>query len=180
MKTKYCYIPKVDDFCVDSRIYAVYVGVSPRELAQLRVLDSIATKNGAFFRPWDQDTDNFLISIGYRFFSPDDGVAGATRRMDFDIADIMKHIQKGDLDIIKVPANITRNRIHMLNTFNPTIHIENHARRAGIQCQSVPRKYLSHREMGALAKSVIGFSLILILFLVSGYLEGIEPIILQY
>lgn len=180
MKTKYCYIPNVENFTDETMIFAVYVGTSNRELAQCRVVDAYACKNGAFFRPWDQDTDNFLMAHGYKFFSASEQVSQVIRRMDFDIPYFVKHIQNNDLDLVKIPAYVTRNHMHQLAVLSPAIHLQNHARRAGIMCNTVTRKYLSHGEMGNLVRAAGGFCLILILFLVGAYLDGIEPLLLQY
>lgn len=180
MKTKYCYIPNVENFTDETMIFAVYVGTSNRELAQCRVVDAYACKNGAFWRPWDQDTDNFLMAHGYKFFSASEQVSQVNRRLDFEIPAFVKHIQNGDLLLIKTPAYINRNRMHQLAALSPAIHLQNHARRAGIMCNTVTRKYLSHGEMGNLVRAAGGFCLILILFLVGAYLDGIEPLLLQY
>lgn len=180
MKTKYCYIPDVENFTDETRVYAVFVGTSNRELAQCRFVDSFACKTGAFFRPWDQDTDNFLISKGYYFFSVSEQVSQVVRRIDFDITYFVKHIQNNDLDLVQIPSYVIRNHRHQLAVLSPAIHLLDHARRAKIQCHSVTRQYLSHDRMGELLRAAGGFCLILILFLIGAYLDGIEPLVLQY
>lgn len=180
MKTKYCYIPQVEDYGERLTVYAVYVGQSSRELAQCRVLDALACQNGGFFRPWDRDTDDYLISLGYGFFSVSEQVHRHVERIDFNIQDIMRKINDGSLSMAKNPSFVTRNIIHQLSAFSPSFYLQSHARRAKVMCNSVARKYLSHDEMGDLVKATGFFCLILVLFLIVGYLDGVEPVIMQY
>lgn len=180
MKTKYCYIPDVENFSDETRIYGVYVGDSNREIAQCRYVDSYASKNGAFWRPWDADTDYFLKSKGYSFFTASYADSKAIRRLDMDIPKFVKHIQNGDLDMIKVPAHIVRNHMHQLAMFSSIFYLNNQARQAGKTCYSVTSKNLSHDKMGELLKVAGQFCLILMLFLFAAYLDGIEGFVLGY
>lgn len=180
MKRKYCYIPQVEDYGERLTVFAVYVGKSERELAQCRLLDALACQNGGFFRPWDADTDDYLLSLGYGFFSGSGQVQRQVERIDFNIADIMRRINDGSLSMAKNPSYVTRNYIHQLSAFSPSFYLQSHARRARIMCKSVVRKYLSHDQSGDLVKAAGCFCLILIMFLIVGYLEGVEPVMLLY
>lgn len=180
MKTKYCFIPDVENFTDETRVYAVMVGTSNRELAQCKVVDSYACKNGAFWRPWDQDTDNFLLSKGYYSFSYEKMVSSKIRSMEMNIPSFVKHIQNQDLDLVRIPAFVNRNFIHQLSALSPSFYMQTHAQRASVMCKPETRKNLSLGNMSELLKAAGGFCLILGLFLLGAYLDGIEPIILQY
>lgn len=179
MKTKYCYIPNVENFTDETRIYAVYVGSSNREIAQCRMVDRYANEHGAFWRPWDGDTEFYLKSLGYKFFTYSEDASLFNRRLDFELPSFVKHIQNNDLDMVRTPANVVRNIRHQLNCLAPSFHIQNSSQRIGKKCLTVPRHYLSHDNMGELVKAVGNFCLILAIFLLSAYLDGIEHLFYQ-
>lgn len=179
MKTKYCYIPDVENFNFETRVYFVYVGESKRELAQCRFVDRYACEHGAFWRIYDADTCYFLKTIGYKPFDYDEAASLHIRSLEFDIPAFVGHLQNDDLDLVKVPAYVIRNTMHQLSCLAPSFHIQNYAQRIGKKCLTVPRHNLSHDNMGELVKAAGNFCLILAIFLLSAYLDGIEHLFYQ-
>lgn len=157
MKTKYCYIQSIEGFTDESRIYVVFVGSTNREMAQCKRVAEYAKQHGAYWEPWGKETLLLLSSLGYQPFSVSQEASCFCRRLDFNIPAFIKHLEDGDLDIIKTPSYIIRNTRHQLNTLSPTSFVRNHTASINKTCLSVPRHYLSHDNMAKMFKAASNF-----------------------
>lgn len=180
MRKKFCFIPHAGRLNIGEKVFCVWIGSSDREQTKRFLVENFASDIGAFFRPWDADTDYYLKvqcaadSAGSKKF------LSSYIRIDVKIQDFYKAIIDGNYMNLDNPSYVNRNIFRTLCHTNPAAHFINQAKNHIETATSVIRKNLSDSERITGYNAYVPFCLILVLFLLGALLEGVERCILLY
>ena len=127
-----------------------------------------------FFRIWDEDTEMWLTAQFGGLFSGSSRLVELPMSLEISVSDCYRAVIDGTLAMRKNPPHVTRNHFHLLSRLSPAFFCS--ARSARLNHSPFPfsRNYLSELKQSEHARVAGLFCLILIIFLLSGYLEGVE------
>lgn len=174
MKTKYCFIRNPHNFTREDVVYIVYVGTSEQDQVKLTLISEYVKESGIYFRKWSNSVDVALTQLCETLFSKSLFGQFALRTAEISIAKLYELIIDDSWLAFEEKLTTPRPKLHLLAMLSPNIFFQNSAKRKKSFAFSVQRQNLSHNDDSELISAVVHFGLILILFLIGGYLEGVS------
>ena len=174
MKHYFYFVRNLNGFGSDDVVYKVTVGSSMREGAKCELLKCYARDCGFYFQPVSDESDRAIENLAKSLFPGTSFSTLYLRRANLSITDLYRLVIDDGLDAFEKNLTTTPQSFRLLSQLSPSFFFLNHTHNCITTCQPYRRKYLSQREGVENTRALIGFCLILALFLLSGYLEGLE------
>lgn len=174
MKTKYCFIRNPHHFTREDVVYTVYVGTSEREQVLLTVINEYVKDTGMYFRKWSNTVDMALMELRSHLFPDSIQTRFFLRTASVNVTDLYRLIIDDSWSSFENSLTTPRAQFHLVSMLSPSFFFANSPIRKKSFAFSVQRQNLSHNVDSELISAVVNFGLILILFLIGGYLEGVS------
>lgn len=174
MKRYYCYCEESGMLCPTSRVYKVAIGDGDRDQVKKFLVDNYALDCGFYFRIWDDTTEFDLSKRCSVKPSPGYPIGHPFQIIHLSIRDLYRHIIDGDLHCVQNSINSHRNFLRMASVISPDFYAQNLRRKASPSAQSHTRKYLSHVLPDDMITTVIGGMVVTAIFLLIGFLDGLQ------
>lgn len=174
MKRYYYFVRNLNGFGSDDVVYKVAVGTSMREQAKMVLVSEFAKDCGMYFQPVSDVSDRAIESLANSLFTGTSFALMYLRRADVSICDLYQMIV--DDSFLTFEKNLTEpaTKFRLLSLLSPSFLFLNQPSKCITKCQPSRSKYLSPAEGSENTHILISVWLILVLFLLSGYLEGLE------
>lgn len=174
MKRKYLFVRKMNHFSVDDVVYHVWVGNSQRELTQLSLVQCYCKDCGLFMQPWSDTTAKSVQNLANGLFPGTSASIFLLKRADVTISELYQMILDDSFTAYEKRYARPKGWQTILTLFDPSFQRLQTKSKCNTSCLPLIRKYLSDSMKDDFTRATIAFCLILVLFLTSGYLEGIE------
>lgn len=174
MKHYYYFVRNLNGFSSGDVVYKVAVGSSMREHVKFELVNQYARDCGMYFRLVSVESDCAIGQLAKNLFAGTLFPEMHLRRANISIAQLYEMIIDDSFVYFESSLTETRSKIRLLNLISPSFLFQNSHPHCITTCQPYRRKYLSHAEGSENTRALIGFCLILVLFMLSGYLEGLE------
>ena len=174
MKRYYYFVRNLNGFGSDDVVYKVAVGSSMREHAKMILVTEFARDCGMYFQPVSDKSDRAISSLANSLFKGTSFALMYLRRANVSISDLYQMIV--DDSFITFERNLTepKTKFRLLSLLSPSFFFINQPSKCITSCQPSRSKYLSPAEGSENTHVLISVWLILGLFLLAGYLEGLE------
>lgn len=174
MKRYYYFVRNLNGFCPDDVVYKVAVGSSMREHAKMILVSEFARDCGMYFQPVSDKSDRAISSLANSLFKGTSFALMYLRRANVSISDLYQMIV--DDSFITFERNLTEptTKFQLLSLISPSFFFINQPIKCITSCQPSRSKYLSPAEGSENTHVLISVWLILGLFMLAGYLEGLE------
>ena len=174
MKRYYYFVRNLNGFGSDDVVYKVAVGSSMREYAKMVLVSEFARDCGFYFQPVSDVSDWAINSLANSLFKGTSFALMYLRRANISISDLYQMIV--DDSFVTFEKNLTEptTKLRLLSLLSPSFLFLNQPIKCITSCQPSRSKYLSHAEGSENTQVLISVWLILGLFLLAGYLEGLE------
>lgn len=174
MKRYYYFVRNLNGFGSDDVVYKVAVGSSMREHAKMVLVSEFARDCGMYFQPVSDKSDRAISSLANSLFKGTSFALMYLRRANVSISDLYQMIV--DDSFITFERNLTepKTKFRLLSLLSPSFFFINQPSKCITSCQPSRSKYLSPAEGSENTHVLISVWLILGLFLLAGYLEGLE------
>lgn len=174
MKRYYYFVRNLNGFCPDDVVYKVAVGSSMREHAKMILVSEFARDCGMYFQPVSDKSDRAVSSLANSLFKGTSFALMYLRRANVSISDLYQMIV--DDSFITFERNLTepKTKFRLLSLLSPSFFFINQPSKCITSCQPSRSKYLSPAEGSENTHVLISVWLILGLFMLAGYLEGLE------
>ena len=174
MKRYYYFVRNLNGFGSDDVVYKVAVGSSMREHAKMILVSEFARDCGMYFQPVSDKSDRAISSLANSLFKGTSFALMYLRRANVSISDLYQMIV--DDSFITFERNLTepKTKFRLLSLLSPSFFFINQPSKCITSCQPSRSKYLSPAEGSENTHVLISVWLILGLFLLAGYLEGLE------
>lgn len=174
MKRYYYFVRNLNGFGSDDVVYKVAVGSSMREHAKMVLVSEFAKDCGMYFQPVSDISDRAINSLANSLFKGTSFALMYLRRANVSISDLYQMIV--DDSFVTFERNLTEptTKFRLLSLLSPSFFVINQPSKCITSCQPSRSKYLSHAEGSENTHVLISVCLILGLFLLAGYLEGLE------
>ena len=174
MKRYYYFVRNLNGFGSDDVVYKVAVGSSMREHAKMVLVSEFARDCGMYFQPVSDMSDRAINSLANSLFKGTSFALMYLRRANISISDLYQMIV--DDSFVTFEKNLAEptTKLRLLSLLSPSFLFLNQPIKCITSCQPSRSKYLSHDEGSENTQVLISVWLILGLFLLAGYLEGLE------
>lgn len=174
MKRYYYFVRNLNGFGSDDVIYKVAVGSSMREHAKMVLVSEFARDCGMYFQPVSDVSDRAISSLANSLFKGTSFALMYLRRANVSISDLYQIIV--DDSFVTFEQNLTEptTKFRLLSLLSQSFFFINKPSKCITSCQPSRSKYLSPAEGSENTRVLIGVCLILVLFMLAGYLEGLE------
>lgn len=180
MTHKYIYFRNVEKPTPESVIYFVMIGESPKELRNLRVINSYAAVSGAWFEKVSSSVSCRLVQICSRFTSTLDSVVLPLRTAHVTSSELVRLLMCNGMDSFENNLHVTRAEINLRSKLSTDFYLMRQGSKMKNFVLSLARKNLSPEYRDGLGNALIGFGLILAFGLISAILEVIEAQVMMY
>lgn len=177
MRRKYCLVRNPEAFSPETVVFCLWVGTSSREQTYLALVESYCMDLGWFLRPWDEDTNFWLISK-CKPIRPSSKFPQLWQRMaQMSMRSFYKILMEQNLDQYESTLKYPPRFITTISTIDEAFfwslrsEIQNGIKKASSsrsaeRALSVARKYLSNAEDREKLFGVVGFGLLLLVLYV--------------
>lgn len=174
MKRYYYFVRNLNGFCPNDVVYKVAVGSSMREHAKMVLVSEFAKDCGIYFQPVSDVSDRAISSLANSLFKGTSFALMYLRRANVSISELYQMIV--DDSFVTFERNLTEptTKFRLLSLLSPSFFFINQPSKCITSCQPSRSKYLSHAKGSENTQVLISVWLILGLFLLAGYLEGLE------
>lgn len=174
MKRYYYFVRNLNGFGSDDVVYKVAVGSSMREHAKMVLVSEFARDCGMYFQPLSDVSDRAINSLANSLFKGTSFALMYLRRANISISDLYQMIV--DDSFIAFEKNLAEptTKLRLLSILSPSFFFINQPSKCITSCQPSRSKYLSHAKGSENTHVLISVCLILVLFMLAGYLEGLE------
>ena len=174
MKRYYYFVRNLNGFGSDDVVYKVAVGSSMREHAKMVLVSEFARDCGMYFNPVSDVSDRAINSLANSLFKGTSFALMYLRRANVSISDLYQMIV--DDSFVTFEQNLTEpaTKFRLLSLLSPSFFFINQPSKCITSCQPSRSKYLSPAEGSENTHVLISVCLILGLFLLASYLEGLE------
>lgn len=174
MKRYYYFVRNLNGFSPDDVVYKVAVGSSMREHAKMVLVSEFARDCGMYFQPVSDVSDRAIDALANSLFKGSSFALMYLRRADVSISELYQMIMDDSFIAFEKSLCEPATKFRMLSLLSPSFFFNNHTSDCNTSCQPSRRKYLSRAEGYENTRVLIGVCLILVLFMLAGYLEGLE------
>lgn len=174
MKRYYYFVRNLNGFDSDDVVYKVAVGSSMREHAKMVLVSEFARDCGMYFQPVSDVSDRAISSLANSLFKGTSFALMYLRRANVSISDLYQMIV--DDSFVTFERNLTEpaTKFRLLSILSPSFFFINQPSKCITSCQPSRSKYLSSAKGSENTQVLISVCLILGLFLLASYLEGLE------
>ena len=174
MKRYYYFVRNLNGFGSDDVVYKVAVGSSMREHAKMVLVSEFARDCGMYFQQVSDVSDRAISSLANSLFKGTSFALMYLRRANVSISELYQMIV--DDSFVTFEKNLTEpaTKFKLLSLLSPSFLFLNQPIKCITSCQPSRSKYLSHAEGSENTHVLISVCLILALFMLAGYLEGLE------
>lgn len=174
MKHYYYFVRNLNGFGSGDVVYKVAVGASMREHVKFELVRQFASDCGMYFHPVSDESDRAILLLANSLFKGTSFPEMYLRRANVSISELYRMILDDSFTSFESSLTESPAKFRLLSHLSPSFRLLNH----NIKCNTLRHpsrsKYLSHAEGSENTRVVISFCLILVLFLLSGYLDGVE------
>lgn len=174
MKRYYYFVRNLNGFCPDDVVYKVAVGSSMREHAKMVLVSEFARDCGMYFQPVSDVSDRAISSLANSLFKGSSFALMYLRRVNVSISDLYQMIVDDSFVTFEKNLSEPATKFRLLSNISPSFFFINQPSKCITTCQPSRSKYLSHAKGSQNTSVAIAFCLILGLFMLAGYLEGLE------
>lgn len=174
MKRYYYFVRNLNGFCPDDVVYKVAVGSSMREHAKMVLVSEFARDCGMYFQPVSDVSDRAISSLANSLFKGSSFALMYLRRANVSISDLYQMIVDDSFVTFEKNLSEPATKFRLLPIISPSFFFINQPSKCITTCQPSRSKYLSHAKGSQNTSVAIAFCLILGLFMLAGYLEGLE------
>lgn len=174
MKRYYYFVRNLNGFGSDDVVYKVAVGSSMREHAKMVLVSEFARDCGMYFQPVSDKSDRAISSLANSLFKGTSFALMYLRRANISISDLYQMIVDDSFTTFEKNLTEPTAKIRLLSLLSPSFFFINQPIKCITSCQPSRSKYLSPAEGSENTRVLIGVCLILVLFMLAGYLEGLE------
>lgn len=174
MKRYYYFVRNLNGFGSNDVVYKVAVGTSMREHAKMVLVSEFARDCGMYFQQVSDVSDRAISSLANSLFKGTSFALMYLRRANVSISDLYQMIV--DDSFVTFEKNLTEptTKFRLLSLLSPSFFFINQPSSCITKCQPSRSKYLSHAKGSENTHVLISVCLILVLFMLAGYLEGLE------
>lgn len=174
MKSYFYFVRNLNGFSSDDVVYKVAVGTSFKDVAKMSLVREFASDCGMYFERVSAKSDASISLLAKSLFTGSSYPEIYLRTAVVSVHELYRMIL--DDSFLSFEKNLAFPKAHaqILSHFSPSFKLRNSPSSCITKCPTLRRKYLSLTEGDQITRACIGFGLILGLFLLSGYLEGIE------
>ena len=176
MKSYYYFVRNLNGFSSDDVVYKVAVGVSFKDVAKMSLVQEYAKDCGMYFEIVSPKSDAAVSQLAKSLFVGSSFPELYLKTAVLTIHELYKMILDDSFIAFEKNLDFPRAQAQMISHFSPSFKLRNSPSSCITICPSLRRKYLSQSESADFTRACIGFGLILALFLLSSYLEGIERV----
>ena len=174
MKRYYYFVRNLNGFGSDDVVYKVAVGSSMREHAKMVLVSEFARDCGMYFQPVSDVSDRAINSLANSLFKGTSFALMYLRRANISISDLYQMIVDDSFTTFEKNLTEPTTKLRLLSLISPSFFFINQPFKCITSCQPSRSKYLSHAEGYENTHVLISVCLILVLFMLAGYLEGLE------
>lgn len=173
MKHYFWFVPHCGAFTQKDVVIKMSVGSSMREQAKLELIKQYAQDCGFYLEPVSDTSDAAIEQLANSLFAGSRFALFYLRTMHLGVSQVYQMIIDGVIENLSTQFNYSAQTLKLISLFSPSYFLSHNQSICHTFCQRPRRKYLSHQDSTQFSNAVIGGCLILVLFLISGYLEGI-------
>lgn len=174
MKRFYYFVHNLHGFGVDDVVYKVAVGSSLRESAQADLIREYATDCGCYFRLVSDESDRAINCLAESLFPHSKFALLHLRRANLSVSELYRLIVEDSFATFERDLHESRSKFQLLSILSPSFFYHNHNSNSNTKCQPNRRKYLSPAKGSENTRVALAVGVVIVLFLISGYLEGLE------
>lgn len=174
MKRYYYFVRNLNGFGTDDVVYKVAVGSSMREHAKMILVSEFARDCGMYFQPVSDKSDRAISSLANSLFKATSFALMYLRRANVSISDLYQMIVDDSFTTFEKNLAEPTAKLRLLSLLSPSFFFVNQPIKCITTCQPSRSKYLSHAKGSENTLVLISVCLILGLFMLAGYLEGLE------
>lgn len=174
MKRYYYFVRNLNGFGSDDVVYKVAVGSSMREHAKMILVSEFARDCGMYFQPVSDVSDRAISSLANSLFKGTSFALMYLRRANISISDLYQMIVDDSFTTFEKNLAEPTAKLRLLSLLSPSFFFINQPIKCITTCQPSRSKYLSHAKGSENTLVLISVCLILGLFMLAGYLEGLE------
>lgn len=174
MKRYYYFVRNLNGFGSDDVVYKVAVGSSMREHAKIILVSEFARDCGMYFQPVSDVSDRAISSLANSLFKGTSFALMYLRRANISISDLYQMIVEDSFTTFEKNLAEPTTKLRLLSLLSPSFFFINQPSKCITTCQPSRSKYLSHAKGSENTLVLISVCLILGLFMLAGYLEGLE------
>lgn len=176
MKSYYYFVRNLNGFSSDDVVYKVAVGVSFKDVAKMSLIKEFAKDCGMYFEIVSPKSDAAVSQLAKSLFAGSSFPELYLRTAVLSVHELYRLIVDDSFITFEKNLGFPRQQAQLISHLSPSFKLRNSPSSSITICPSLRRKYLSQRESADFSRACIGFGLILGLFLLSAYLEGIERV----
>lgn len=174
MKRYYYFVRNLNGFGSNDVVYKVAVGSSMREHAKMVLVSEFARDCGMYFQPVSDVSDRAINSLANSLFKGTSFALMYLRRANISISDLYQMIVDDSFTTFEKNLAEPTAKLRLLSLLSPSFFFINQPNKCITSCQPSRSKYLSHAKGSENTHVLISVCLILVLFMLAGYLEGLE------
>lgn len=174
MKRYYYFVRNLNGFGSNDVVYKVAVGSSMREHAKMILVSEFARDCGMYFQPVSDKSDRAISSLANSLFKGTSFALMYLRRANISISDLYQMIVDDSFTTFEKNLAEPTAKLRLLSLLSPSFFFINQPSKCNTTCQPSRSKYLSHAKGSENTHVLISVWLILGLFMLAGYLEGLE------
>lgn len=174
MKRYYYFVRNLNGFGSDDVVYKVAVGSCMREHAKMVLVSEFARDCGMYFQPVSDVSDRAISSLANSLFKGTSFALMYLRRANISISDLYQMIVDDSFTTFEKNLAEPTAKLRLLSLLSPSFFFINQPIKCITTCQPSRSKYLSHAKGSENTHVLISVCLILVLFMLAGYLEGLE------
>ena len=174
MKRYYYFVRNLNGFGSNDVVYKVAVGTSMREHAKMILISEFARDCGMYFQPVSDKSDRAINSLANSLFKGTSFALMYLRRANISISDLYQMIVDDSFTTFEKKLAKPTAKLRLLSLLSPSFFFINQPIKCITSCQPSRSKYLSHAKGSENTHVLISVCLILVLFILAGYLEGLE------
>ena len=174
MKKNYLFARNLGKFSREDVLYIVSVGSSQREQVKLSLVQEYCKDCGIYFQPVSDRTDKVIANLASSLFSGCLWPSLMVFKATVSINQLYKMIVDDSFIAFEMTLHHQRHFFHLMRHIDP--HFQHHfpVSQSNTLLPPKRRKNLKSTERESIGQAIIGFCLILLTFVVAGYICGTE------
>lgn len=157
-----------------SVVYTVSVGDGKRDQVKHELVRQYASDCGFYYKKVDCVSDIAIDNLANRLFSGCLWPRLRLRRAKIGISDLYSMIIDDTFDTFESHLSSTKAHFHILNALDISFRLQNNKINSNTLLPSVRRKNLKSSERDSRGQAIIGFCLILVLYVVASLICSTE------